>query len=54
MPFGLTNSPNEFMRVINEVLKPFLGKFVFVYLDDILIFTNTKEEQLEHVRKVLQ
>jgi hypothetical protein len=54
MSFGLTNTPNTFMRFMNEVLKPFLGKKIVMYLDDILIFIKTKEEYLEHVRKVLQ
>jgi hypothetical protein len=56
MPFGLTNSPCTFMRSMNEVLKYFIGKFLIVYFDDILVYINTKGvafERLEYgVEKV--
>ena len=50
MPFGLTNSLSTFMTWMNEVLKSYLSKFVVLYLDDIFIFSKTKEGHLRHIR----
>ncbi|GJU56682.1 putative reverse transcriptase domain-containing protein [Tanacetum coccineum] len=54
MPFGITNAPAVFMDLINRVCKPYLDKFVIVFIDDILIYSRNKEEHANRLRIILK
>lgn len=51
MPFGLTNAPTVFQALVNDLLQEMLNKFVFMYLDDILLFSRSMED---HVQAILR
>ncbi|GJW29260.1 putative reverse transcriptase domain-containing protein [Tanacetum coccineum] len=54
MPFGLTNAPAVFMHLMNRVYKPYLDKFVIVFIDDILIYSKDEKEREEHLKAILE
>ena len=54
MSFGLTNAPAYFMYLMNSVFMDYLDKFVVVFIDDILVYSQNEQEHEEHLRKVLQ
>ncbi|GJW76489.1 putative reverse transcriptase domain-containing protein [Tanacetum coccineum] len=54
MPFGLTNAPAVFMDLRNRVCKPYLDKFVIIFIDDILIYSKSKEEHAKHLKLILE
>lgn len=53
MPFGLKNAPSIFQRCVDDILRPYIGKFAYVYIDDVLIFSETEEEHMEHVNTII-
>ena len=54
MPFGLTNAPATFQALMNELFRPYLRKFVLIFLDDILIYSGSWQEYIQHVKRVFQ
>nr|GEW66825.1 putative reverse transcriptase domain-containing protein [Tanacetum cinerariifolium] len=54
IPFGITNAPTVFMDLMNRVYKPYLDKFVIVFIDNILIYSKSKEDREDHLKLVLE
>ena len=54
MPLGLTDAPTKFMCMMNNIFSKYMDKFVLVFIDDIFVYSNNKEEHEEHLRIVLQ
>jgi len=54
IPFGVSNVPGVFMEYVNRIFHPFLDRFVVVFIDDILVYSKSEEEHVEHLRIVLR
>lgn len=54
MPFGLKNALSIFQRCVNDILHEYIGKFAYVYIDDVLIFSNSPEEHMQHIELIFR